>query len=210
MDDARLALTGKITASLDRLGVVARGARMDVVAALAGLERVAAPPGLAVQAYSNGERDGVGPGAGVAGQHPVRGPFHGLDRRRNRRLTRPLGVPRPDDLDACRAGHTRFLARACSRPMRRGGARARDSHPTTSERGNHMATGPSTSRARASTTTAPTTTSTACSASSSTNLAKRGQTAYRATLTVGSTRELTDSHDRETGRIESPSHYVQH
>jgi len=42
------------------------------------------------------------------------------------------------------------------------------------------------------------------------DLAKRGQTAYRATLTVGSTRELTDSHDRETGRIESPSHYVQH
>ena len=38
-------------------------------------------------------------------------------------------------------------------------------------------------------------------------LAMRGQAVQLATITVGSTRELTDASDMQTGRIESPSSY---
>jgi hypothetical protein len=38
-------------------------------------------------------------------------------------------------------------------------------------------------------------------------LAMRGQSVQLATITVGSTRELTDANDMQTGRIESPSSY---
>jgi hypothetical protein len=38
-------------------------------------------------------------------------------------------------------------------------------------------------------------------------LAVAGQRVRSATITVGSSRELTDANDRETGRIEAPSHY---
>ncbi len=38
-------------------------------------------------------------------------------------------------------------------------------------------------------------------------LAIAGQCVRSATITVGSSRELTDARDRETGRIEAPSSY---